>query len=215
MYDVFFVKDNYMSTEELQKVPFDPGFSKLSICFPRDSFSFLDEIKVLKQNHQKKFAFTNLENQIVPIVKLCASFYLGCVLWGSYLFWKYKNNPKEIEGNPIFSLSEEEKNKLDYNDEIDFILGFLDKFEKSAKFYLNRASRINPEYIKYFEVYKQFVKLNNDFKNLKFTNEIKLPAEVSHFENHSEQKLDDLKQKINEIINSENIENILDLGFYN
>ncbi|HBG48549.1 MAG TPA: hypothetical protein DDW90_03390, partial [Cyanobacteria bacterium UBA9971] len=81
-------------------------------------------------------------------------------------------------------------------------------------FYLKRSSRINPEQIKYFESYKQFVKLNDDFKNLKFTNEIKLPDEVAHFENHSEQKLDELKQKIDEIINSSNLENILHLGFY-
>jgi len=203
-----------MPLEEKQVVLFDPGFSKFAVGFPTDAPAFLDEIIGLKQNHQKKFAFTNLENQIVPIIKLCASFYIGCVLWGSYLAWKYKNDSREIEGNPVFSSSEEEC-KLNYSDEIDFILGFIDRFEKSAKFYIKRSSRINPEYIKYFEIYKQFVELNNGFKNLKFTNEIKLPAEVAHFENHSEQKLEELKQKIDEVINSGNLENLLNLNFYN
>jgi hypothetical protein len=99
-------------------------------------------------------------------------------------------------------------------DEIDFILDFIEKFEKSAKFYLHRSLRINPEYIKYFESYKQFVNLNDNLKNLKYTNEIKLPSGVAHFENFSEQQFDELKQKIDEIINFGNIENILNLGFY-
>jgi len=204
-----------MLTNTNNKVLFDPGFSQFATNFPKEAYSYLDEIAGLKQNHQKKFAFTHLENQIVPVIRLCSSFYLGCILWGSYLFWKYKNDVREIEGNPVFSLSEKEKNNLNYSEEIDFIPEFIDKFEKSAKFYLKRSSRINPEQIKYFESYKQFVKLNDDFKNLKFTNEIKLPDEVAHFENHNEQKLDELKQKIDDVINSGNLENILSLGFYN
>ncbi|OGH95421.1 MAG: hypothetical protein A2039_00430 [Candidatus Melainabacteria bacterium GWA2_34_9] len=204
-----------MSLTETTKVKFDPGFSQFSTDFPKEAYSYLDEISSLKQNHQKKFAFTHLESQVVPIIKQCASFQLGCILWGSYLFWKYKNDTREIEGNTVISLSEEEKSTLNYSDEIDFILGFIDKFEKSAKFYLKRSSRIDPAYIKYFESYKQFVKLNDDFKNLKLTSEIKLPDEVAHFENHSEQKLNELKQKIDEIINLGNLENILHISFYN
>lgn len=205
-----------MSFAETEKfVPFDPGFSQVAEAFPKEAFDYLNEIGSLKQNHQKKFAFSNLETQIVPIIKLSAAFYLGCILWGSYLFWKHKNNAKEIQGNPVFELSEEEKDKISYNNEVDFILEFIDKFEKSAKFYMKRSSRINPVYLKYFEVYKQFVNLNNNFTNLKFTNEIKLPSDVEHFGNFSEQKLDELKQKIYEIINSGNIESILDLGFVN
>lgn len=204
-----------MSLTEITKVKFDPGFSQFATDFPKEAYGYLDEIASLKQNHQKKFAFTHLESQIVPIIKQCASFQLGCILWGSYLFWKYKNDTKEIEGNTLLSLSEQEKNELNYCDEIDFILDFIDKFEKSAKFYLKRSSRIDLAYIKYFKSYKQFVKLNDDFKNLKITREIKLPDEVAHFENHSEQKLDELKQKIDEVINSGKLENILSLGFYN
>jgi hypothetical protein len=81
-----------------EKVLFDPGFSQFTIIFPRNVYNYLDEIASLKQNHQKKFAFSQLENQIMPIIKRCASFYLGCILWGSYLFWKYKNDVREIEG---------------------------------------------------------------------------------------------------------------------
>lgn len=200
-----------MVNNQLEKIPFDPGFSEFATNFPKEAYGYLDEIAGLKQNHQKKFAFTHLENQVVPIIKQCASFYLGCILWGSYLFWKYKNDVREIEGNPLLSTNEQPS----IENEIDFILGFIDKFEKSAQFYLKRSSRTNPEHLKYFKIYKQFVEINNDFKNLKFTNEIKLPAEVAHFEYFNDQKLDELKQKIDEIINSGNLENILNLDLYN
>lgn len=203
-----------MSNNEITKVPFDPGFSNLTTSFPKEAYSYLDEIADLKQNHQKKFAFTHMESQVVPIIKLCASFYLSCILWGSYLFWKYKDDVKEIEGNPLSSLNEELA-EINYCEEIDFILGFINKFDKSAQFYLRRSSRIDSELIKYFEIYKQFLKSNDGFTNLKFTNEIQLPAEVAHFEKHSGQKLDELKQKIDDVINSGNLENILPLGFYN
>lgn len=200
-----------------QKISFDPGFSKFASKFPDDAIKYLEEIAALKQNHQRKFAFTNLENQIIPIIKDTTAFYLGCILWGSYVFWKYKTEIAELEGNTTLLLSEEDKNNLNYCDEIDYVLKFIEKFEKAAKYYHNRSSRINPQHTKYIEIYKQFVILNNHFKTLQFSNEIKLPAEMSHFEQHSEQKLDDLKQKIYEIINSEKnvTEEILNLGLYN
>jgi len=203
-----------MTNAEKTKIPFDPGFSKLAATFPKEVFDYLDEISHLKQNHQKKFAFTHFETQIVPIVKLCASFYLACILWGSYLCRKYKNDVREIEGNPLSSINEETVDELNYSKEIDFILDFIDKFEKSSQYYLKRSSRINQEHLKYFEIYKQFIELNNNFKYLKFTDEIKLPAEVSHFENHSDQMIDELKQQIDEVINSGELENILKLGLY-
>ena len=200
---------------DLEKVPFDPGFSKFATVFPREICDYMDEISLMKQNHQKKFAFARMENHVVSIINILASFYLGCIFWGGYLFWKYKDNIREIDGNPAFLLSDDEINNLKYDDEIDFIINFLDKFEKNSKYYLHRPSRINPEYIKYFKNYKQFASLNNNFKTLKYTNEIQLPDIIAHFENFSEEKLDELKQRIDEIINSDNIQDILSLKFYN
>lgn len=201
-------------TEEKQKVPFDPGYSDIAVEFPTEVNDFLDEIATLKQNHQKKFAFVNLENQIVPLVKNSAAFYAGCVVWGSYLFWKYKEDPREIEGNNVLSLSEEDKDKFAGNQPVDFILDFIDGFDKSAKYYLKRSSRIPRDCVKYFEVYKKFAELNNYFKNLKYTNEIKLPEETAHFENYDEQKLEKIKDKIYEVINSGKLETLLETGFY-
>lgn len=203
-----------MSNTEKQKVPFDPGYSEFVIGFPNDACKYLDEISLLKQNHQKKFAFANLENQITPVIKNLAAFYLGCILWGSYLFWNYKEAPREIEGNYVLSLSEEEKAKINKDEELEYVLEFLNKFEKASKYYLNRSSKIPSEYAKYFEAYRKFVQLNDNFKSLKYTDEIKLPEETAHFESFSKEKLEELKNKIYEIINSEKLESLLNLGFY-
>ena len=197
-----------------EKVPFDPGYSKFTASFPKEAITHLEEVSKLKQNHQKKFALTNLESQVVPMIRLCASFYLGCVLWGSYLSIKFKDDAREIEGNPVFLLSEEERTKLCYNEEIELITDFINKLEKASVFYLKRSSRLNPELVPYFEIYDKFIRLNDNFINLKSTDEIKIPEEMSHFKKHNSKKLDELKQKIYEIINSEKLEGLLELGLY-
>ncbi len=201
-------EEKIMQIEEKPKVPFDPGFSKFSTGFPVDAYDYLNQITQLKHNHQKKFAFTGLEKQLVPIIKLCACFYLGCILWGVYLSVKYKNDNREISGNLILEMPDEEKKNLD-NNEIDIIVNFIEKFEKSAKFYLNRSSRISPELMQYLNIYKEFAIINDNFKNLKYTCEIKLPEQVEHFLNLNENQIDELKYKIDEAINSENPEILL------
>lgn len=203
-----------MTAEEKQKVPFEPGFAEIAQSFPGDALDYLESIKTCKQNHQRKFAFTNLENQIVPLLKSSAAFYAGCVLWASYLYWRYKNDPREIEGNYMLTLSEEEKEQLAKNEMIDYISEFAEKLEKSAKYYLNRSSKFPADYVKYFDAYRKFAELNNHFKELKYTNEIKLPEEAAHFESFDEAKLEELKKHIDDVIIFGNLETLLETGFY-
>lgn len=203
-----------MINDESQKALFDPGFSALAITFPQDIYSHLEDIAACKQNHQKKFYFTKLESQVVSVTKLCTSFYLGCILWGSYLFYRNKQVPLEIQGNLTAELPIEELEDVDYTSEVTFILEFLNKFEQSSQYYLKRKSKLNPELIAYLNAYKEFVELNDNFKTLKYTDKIKLPDVVSHLETYDNEQLDELKEKIEAIIRSKNLEAILDLGFY-
>jgi len=202
-----------MLSEEKNKVLFDPGFSQFSVDFPSEAFEYLDQIAKLKQNHQKKFAFTKLETQIVPIIRHYASFYLGCILWGIYLSEKYKDDAREITGNPILSMTEEEKSKINYDNEIDFILNFSQKLESSSKFYLNRPSKIQSELLKYIELYKDFANINDNFKNLVYTNDIKIPQIALTIINCNENSVDMLKSKIEEAIDARNLELLLACGY--
>ena len=199
---------------EKQKVPFDPGYSDLVSGFPPEALKYLEEISALKQNHRKKFEFSRLETQLLPVLRMSAAFYLGCLLWGSYLYWNYKEDSREIEGNHILSLSEEEKEQLSNNSNIDFIIEFIEKFNNQARRYMQRSSRIPEEYSSYFYAYKKFMEANDSFKNLKYTRDIKLVEEVDHFKSFDKQKLEELKNKICEIIESQKLDAILNLGFY-
>jgi len=196
------------------KVPFDPGFSEFSVKIPEKASLILDQIAKLKQPHQKKFEFQKFEIQIAPIVKNCAAVYLGCILWGSYLYHRHKDEPKEIYGNIVKELSEEQRKNLDYSVEIDFTIEFIEKMNKAGSYYLRKPSKVGAELIPYCEAYKEFVKLNNNFKDLDKTDEIRLPEMLSHFESYDDSKLDELKTKIEEIINSDKIDRLLELGFY-
>ena len=196
------------------KVPFDPGFSEFSVKIPVEAPLVLDQIAKLKQPHQKKFEFQKFEMQLTPVIKNCVAVYLGCILWGSYLYHRYKEEPKEIYGNIIKELPEEQREKFDYSGEIEFVIGFIEKINKASNYYLRKPSRIRENLITYCQSYKEFLELNNNFKCLDKTNEIRLPAVVSHFENYDVSKLEELKTKIEEIINSDKIDRILELGFY-
>ncbi len=67
----------------------------------------------------------------------------------------------------------------------------MKNLKNQRKFYLKRSSRVIKDILKYFQAYKEFETLNNDFLNVKYTNEINLPDNVKHFEALSEEKLDD------------------------
>lgn len=195
-------------------VPFDPGFSEFSIYIPVEAEAVIDEIARLKKQHQKKFEFQKFEIQVSPALKQRCAVYLGCILWGSYLFYRYKDDPKIISGNIIKDLPEEQQVKVDYVKEIEFLEGFIEKLNSASKYYLKRSSKVGENLSPYLNAYKQFCIINDDFKNTEKTDQIKLPEEVSHFENYDNDKLDNLKKEIEKIISSKNIISILELGFY-
>ncbi len=196
------------------KVPFDPGYHEFSIKIPAEAGDIIDEIARLKKSHQRKFEFQKFEMQLVPAIKQCAAIYLGCILWGSYLFHRYKSGPKEIEGNVIMELPLEQRNSIDYSLEINFIAGLIEKLNKTSTYHLRRPSRIGNSLTPILGAYREFCELNNHFKAINRTDRIKLPAAVDHFKDYDEQKLEALKVKIEEILASKKIEKLLEVGFY-
>ncbi|HSA06938.1 MAG TPA: hypothetical protein P5556_07140 [Candidatus Gastranaerophilales bacterium] len=201
-----------MQTEN--KVPFDPGFSDFSVKIPEEAFLVFDQITKLKQPHQKKFEFQKFEMYISSIIKNCVAVYLGCILWGSYLYYRHKNDPKEIYGNIIKEIPEDQRENLNYDKEINFIIELINKLNNASNYYLRKNATAGKELILYCEAYKEFTSLNNNFLNLENTDRIKLPNAVSHFVNYDDQRLDELKIKIEEIINSQKINQLLEIGFY-
>jgi hypothetical protein len=63
--------------------------------------------------------------------------------------------------------------------------------------------------------YVEFAQLNDNFKNTKMTSDIKTPECIAHFKALSDEKLDELCDRIYDCINSKKIENLLEIKFYN
>lgn len=186
------------------KVPFDPGFSKFSVNFAREAVDILDQISALKQPHQRKFQFQRLESYVLPKIKTSASVYLGCILWGCYLHYRYSNDNREISGNVI----REMETRPDIAGEIDFITEVLQKINKSSEYYLKRPLKLDNDLIGVFEDYRAFAELNNSFWELTATDQIKIPEKFKKFADYSVEQLEELKTNIRGIIDSGKIEEL-------
>lgn len=196
-------------------VPFDPGYAS-------KAFSFIDAIKTtqdcynqLKSNGQKKIWLPQAEPEIVKLIELNAAFYLGCILWGGFLANRFKNDPKEIEGNTTLTLSEEEKKDLDCAVDAKAALEYIKNFERDCKYFLRRGMKIKPIIKEIYESYVEFAELNNQFIDVRTTSDLKTPKVIAHFKDLSDAQLDLLCESIYMIINTEELLfSLLDLGFY-
>jgi len=197
--------------ETNNSVPFDPGFYKFSVQIPQEASYIIDEIAKIKKFHQKKFEFQKVEMRLTPILKNCIAIYIGCILWGSYLYHRHKDKPRDISGNIMKKVTKE---KDEYTQEVDFVAEFTDKLDKASNYYLRRPPKAGQDLIQYCDAYREFITLNDNFKNTDRTDQIKLPREVSHFENYDNEKLDELKNQIDDIINSGKLDGLFKIGFY-
>lgn len=196
-------------------VPFDPGYSQFAIYFPESIQPIMEELVLIKAPHQKKFKLSLYEAAIKKLINNCAAFYLGCILWGAYINHRFKDAPKEIINNPAENLSKEEKESRDYTEETTFILEFITLMDKNFKYFVKKPFKIDDLVIEIFEAYKEFVLLNDNFMKIKTTGDIRLPEAVKHFKKFDNKKLDLLHKRIIEVIDSGDIDKLLEIGFYN
>jgi hypothetical protein len=185
-----------------EKVPFDPGFSPIVSGIPREAMLVFDQIAKLKEPHKRKFEFQRLDAQLSDMIKRQAGFYMGCIFWGAYLFYRHKDCPKAISGNPMLETPEAGDKDVDYDAETRFVIELIEKLNKGANYYLRTPSKAGKELIPIFEAYSEFTALNDNFKRLDTTDKIKLPKMATGVENYSVQQLDELKDKIYEAINA-------------
>lgn len=197
-----------------KSVPFDPGYSKISFSFSQHISNITHTYNKLRASHQKKFLLAQIESPILDLIEKSAAFYLGCMLWGAFIHYRFKHAPNIIEGNNTIGLSKHALQELDCAAEAKLILEYIQNFDRDCKYLLNRPCKISPFIKEILNNYIEFAKLNNNFIKIKKTNEIKLPQDLSHFSDYKNDQLDSLCDKIYSIIDSGKIESLLKLGFY-
>lgn len=197
-----------------KSIPFDPGFSKLSFSFVENIEYAKHDFLRLKAPHQKKFWLMNTETKIVDFINKTTAFYLGCILWGGLVHFRFNNPPREISDNTAATLTEDEKKNIDCSVEVKSVLEYIESFDKDCKYFLKRSSKLSPFIKEVLNSYIEFAQINENFVNVRKTDDIKIPQSIKHFENLSKQELDSLCEKIYKTIEARKIEDLLDVGFY-
>ena len=120
------------TTENLKGLEFDPGFAPYILAFQGTVEYLYTDINRFKNLSQKKLKFMQYNKKIIDIFNNNLGFYIGCLLWASYI----KTQPKqEILSNHCFG--------AEYNEEANisdtrFMLQFTELFPKDMKYFLNQ-----------------------------------------------------------------------------
>lgn len=185
-----------MENVKEKTVLFDPGYAQHTTILSISSEYIYNTVNQFKNFGQKKMKFKMLYPQITRMVDNNVGFCLGCLLWAVYI--KGLGDTK-IEGNPCLG---DTYNKEETVEEVDYSIEFFDKLKKDAKYYIGVDYKINPLHIKILELYKEFLILNCSFVNTKTTADVILPE---GFEIPSEENLEKIHSKIQEVITSGNL----------
>ena len=180
--------------ETAQKsVKFDPGFAQHTTILSISAEYIYSQLEKFKNFGQKKMKFKMLSSQLVHMAENNVGFCLGCLLWAVCI-----KSEKEVQitGNPCLG---DTFNKDETVEEIDYSIEFFNRLSKDFKYYLNESYTVKSEYIKYLELYKEFLLLNMNFVNTKTTDDLILPEGLKIPE---QKNIDIIKEKIESVVKS-------------
>ena len=180
---------------------FDPGFTKSLIPLSLDTKYFYDELNMIKNFNIKKSEFRIALPKLAQLTERHIGFYVGCMLWGAYL--KTLGSEKII-GNPFLGKEYEEELALS---EINFIFDFVKKLDKDSKYYIGKPYTFDPKKLEILELYKEFIKKNESFVNTDTVDKIVL---VGKLETMSKEEILEIEKKIQDVIHTGKLEELLD-----
>lgn len=180
---------------------FDPGFTKSLIPLSLDTKYFYDELNMIKNFNIKKSEFRIALPKLAQLTERHIGFYVGCMLWGAYL--KTLGSEKII-GNPFLGKEYEEEPALS---EINFIFDFVKKLDKDSKYYIGTPYTFDPKKLEILELYKEFIKKNQSFVNTDTVDKIVL---VGKLETMSKEEILEIKKKIQDVIHTGKLEELLE-----
>ena len=179
-----------------QGVLFDPGYSKYTLPFSANIDAAYKMIFSMKSQNQRKFKFRTLYPQLLKLLEHTISFYLGCLLWASYISQQFKNEPKDILDNNYIGQTVNEEEMLF---EVNYVINYIDKLKKDCKYYLNTTCNLPDSWSQIMTVYKEFLTMNKFLVNAKTTSDILLPSIIKEL---SQEDRDNIVSNIENVVNS-------------
>lgn len=189
-----------------KEVPFDPGYSAISFSFIDNLEAVIEDYTKFKANHQKKFWLSTSESKIVDLIERSTAFYLGCLLWGSFIHLRFKDAPKPVVGSNIPKMSDEEFKNFDCACEVKAILEYIKLLDRDCKYFLKRPIKISALVVEILNNYVDFAQLNNNFRDIKTTADVNLPKFCDRFSKMTNEQLDNLREQIFAVIEQKKIE---------
>lgn len=202
-----------MSEKEPTTAPFDPGFAPYLIPFLSALQAMESELARIKNFGQKKIRYKILDKSCQKAMESTLGFWVGCILWGGYIKYKFKNAPRDISGNSFLELKKEDIPDFAYNTEFDAIENYIENFSKNAKYYTGANASLPEFYGTIVKEYRAFVELNDNFLNTRTTVDIQIPPKFEFLAQYSGTRLDELGAKIVQIIAKGDLSGFLELDF--
>lgn len=186
----------------LETIKFDPGYAPIvmnsfgQVGYTYYMFNAIQNIKL------KKINFPHTLRKIEGFLKTNVAFYLGCLLWASYIK-QFEN--ATLEGNQLLG---EECSEEEYTSEINFLIDLTEtQLPKDSKYYTGKSYEANEKYLPILKTYKDFLILNKGFCNVSKISEIKMPENLKKL---NKENLNLINDKIQKAINEKEIEQLLD-----
>lgn len=156
-------------------VLFDPGYSKYTLPFSQNIDAAYNMLFSIKTPHQRKFKFQMVYPQLLKLLEHTVSFYLGCLLWASFISKNFKDDPKEILDNHYIGQNINEEDMLF---EVNYAISYLEKLKKDCKYYLGKTCNLPNDWAEIMDVYKDFLTSNNFLVNAKTTADLIIPSKI-------------------------------------
>lgn len=177
-------------------VLFDPGYSKYTLPFSQNIDAAYNMILSIKAPHQRKFKFQMVYPQLLKLLEHTISFYLGCLLWATFISKNFKDNPKEILDNHYIGQKIKEDEMLF---EVNYAIGYIEKLKKDCKYYLGKTCNLPDDWMQIMQIYKEFLMVNEFLVEAKSSADIKLPLAIKE---PSQDDLNNILEQIELVVKS-------------
>ncbi|MBE7706445.1 MAG: hypothetical protein E7Z91_04300 [Cyanobacteria bacterium SIG30] len=178
------------------EIPFDPGYNKNLIIFAQALEEGSYEVVRAKNANQKKFKMRIYMPKFNKALKSTLGFWKGCILWAIFIKYKFPN--KDITGNNFLNIKKEDINEYFYEQEFDAVREYIQNYPKMSKMYLGKEISYPSEYLDIIQDYREFLKLNDNFLEVRKTSDLKLNKKYE--KEYTIDELNQIGQKIENAI---------------